>query len=44
MMANAAGYNRHNDGNNYLFADGHVKWLKNPPKGAFDYRTTTIYP
>lgn len=28
VMANAASYNRHNDGNNYVYCDGHVKWLK----------------
>ena len=41
-------YNRHNDGSNYLFFDGHVKWIKVDPIGStappalpaayFDYR------
>lgn len=37
-------YTPHNEGANFVFVDGHVKWLKKPAKGNFDMRTTTIYP
>jgi len=36
VQINTAGYNKHNDGNNYAFVDGHVKWLKGPKQCLWD--------
>jgi prepilin-type N-terminal cleavage/methylation domain-containing protein/prepilin-type processing-associated H-X9-DG protein len=37
VQINSPSYNKHNDGNNYGFVDGHAKWLKGAKQCLWDY-------